>query len=104
MVTPLASFVVLEPGRPVRLRARSARMETRDIRDPATERLKSADALVLDVYEVDGQPRETTLSLLSFKAQSALAPLINSGEAFRRELEITRRPRGFATEYEIRAL
>lgn len=104
MVSPVPSYLVLEPGRPVKVRVKDWRQEDRTITDPATKQPKSVNILVLSVSEVDGQPRETTLSFTSFKAQQLLAPLLNSGLVRSRVLEVVRRPAGYATEYEFRLL
>ena len=103
-IQPHPSFLVLEPNVPVRVKAKAARMETREITDPKTRQVKPLDMLVLDITEVNGVPEQTVLSFTSFKAQQALAPLVNSSELFRKVLEVTRRPRGYATEYELRLL
>mgnify|MGYP001567325345 CR=1 FL=1 len=102
--TPQANYIILEPNTPVRLRVKAARQEDRPITDPVSRQPKIINVLVLDVTELNGQPLAKELSFTSFKAQQALAPLLNSGEAFRRILEVTYRPKGFATEYEFRVL
>ena len=104
MIQPTPSFLVLEPNRPAELRVKAARLEDREITDSVKRQKKTLSILVLDVTEVNGKPMETSLSFTSFKAQQALAPLINSGELFRKRLWITMRGVGWSTEYEIRLL
>lgn len=103
-VQPEASFVLFPPDTPVRLRISGARMEDRVRVDPVTRKEGEVRALILDVTEVNGEVRRTTASFLSIKAQETLATYINSGEIFRRTVEITRRRSGYATTYEIRLL
>lgn len=103
-IQPEATFVTFPPDTPVRLRITGARMEDRVRVDPLSGKEGEVRALVLDVSEVNGEARKTTASLLSLKAQENLAAAINSGEAFRRVVEITRRRSGYATTYEIRLL
>ncbi len=102
--TPQASYIVLEPNVPARLRVKAARQEDRPIRDPDTNAAKIINVLVLDVTEINGQTVAKELSFTSFNAQQELAPLINSGEIFRKVLEITYRPGGRLTRYELRLL
>lgn len=104
VVTPQPSYVTFPPNKSVRLRVRRAYQEDREITDPKTRVRKTVNALVLEVTEVDGVARETLASFVSFKAQQALAPHINSGELFRHVVEITYRAAGYASEYEVRLL
>ena len=103
-ITPQPSFLVLLPNVPVTLRVRAARLEDRPVTDPKTRRAKVLSVLVLEVDQVNGADRQTTLSFTSFKAQQTIAPLANSGELFRRQVQVTYRPKGafgFGTEYEV---
>ena len=102
--TPQASYIVLEPNVPARVKVAKARLEDRPIRDPDTNQSKVVSVLVLDVTELNGQPLQKELSFTSFKAQQALSPLINSGELMRKTLEVTYRPAGRLTNYEFRLL
>jgi len=94
------TFVVLEPEVPVMVRVRAARTEDREIRDPRTRAIKVVTVLVLELSEVNGELRQTELSLTSRNAQDQLQPWISSGELMRRRLQITLRGHGYATEYE----
>lgn len=98
------TFLALEPDTPVTVRVTSARLEDRETRDPATGIVSLKQALALEITEVNGQPLATSLSFLSAKAINALRPHIDSGEITRRRLQVTRRGRGYATEYEFRLL
>ena len=103
-ITPQPSFLVLEPNKPVTLKVRAARLEDRVVTDPRTRQGKVLSVLVLDVTQVNGVERETSLSFTSFKAQQTIAPLANSGELFRRQVQVTYRPKGafgYGTEYEV---
>ena len=102
--TPQASYIVLEPNVPARVRVKAARQEDRPIRDPDTGAAKVINVLILDVTELNGQAIQKELSFTSFHAQEDLAPLINSGEVFRKVLEVTYRPGGRLTRYEFRLL
>ena len=102
--TPQANYIILETNVPTRVRVKGARQQDRPIRDPDTGKGKVVNVLVLDVTELNGQPMEKELSFTSFKAQQSLSPLINSGELFRKILEVTYRAKGYATEYEFRLL
>jgi len=104
VITPQPSYVVFPPNKPVRLRVRRAYQEDRPILDGRTRQPKVVNTLVLEVTEVDGVARETQASFIAFKAQQTLAPIINSGEIFRRVVEITYRPAGYQTEYEVHLL
>ena len=104
MVTPIPSFVVLKPNIPVRLRVSGSRQVEQTIIDPETQRAKPLSVYILEVTEVDGQPRQTTLSVTSYNLQQVLTPFINSGELFRRVLQLTRRGSGRGTHYEFQLL
>lgn len=102
--TPQSSYIVLEPNVPARVRVKAARQEDRPVRDPDTGQAKVLNVLVLDVTELNGQAIQKELSFTSFNAQQDLAPLINSGELFRKVLEVTYRPGGRLSRYELRVL
>ena len=104
MVTPIPSFLVLKPNVPVRLRVRGVRQEEQLITDPETQQTKPLSVFLLDVTEVDGQPRVTTFSITSYNLQQALTPYIQSGELFRRILQVTKRGAGRGTKYEFQLL
>ncbi len=102
--TPQASYIVLEPNKPTRVKVKAAKQEDRPISDPDTREAKILNVLVLAITEVNGQAVQKELSFTSFNAQQELAPLINSGELFRKTLEVTYRPGGRLTRYEFRLL
>ena len=104
MVMPAKNFVELKPETPKQMRVDSWYWETRAITDPATLRVAPKDVMVFHVTHEDGKPVDKTFSALAYKLQEQLAPLIESGHIFARLVEITWRPRGYATDYTVRLI
>ena len=101
MVMPQASYIVLEPEKPKRLRFDHWAKETRKIIDPKSRMQKDVQVMVFHVTEEDGQAVDTIFSALAFKLQQTLAPLIDSGQLFTREITLTYHPRDYSTEYTV---
>ena len=104
MTTPTPSYVTFPPGTPVRLRIRQWRVEPRELKDPSTGQVKTIDVLVLEVTHVNDEERSTQATFTAFKAIQTITPLLTSGLALRRPVEIVRRGSGYLTEYEVRVL
>lgn len=102
MVIPIAPYVELQREKPKRMLFDRWWWEDREITDPKTKRLKPARVMVFHVTQEDGQKVDKTWSVLGYKLQQSLAPLIESGQAFTRMVEITWYPRDYATEYGLR--
>ena len=100
----LGNYVVLEPGKPKRLRLTNPRIEERIIRDPKTGRIKTVRALVFDCIEEDGRPVSKQFSTLSEKLATVLWSLWEQGVLKDHVVEIVWHPMDFATEYEVRVL
>ncbi len=104
MTEAAASFVKLHPGVPVKFRSDRWWWDEREIVDPFDQRRKKVKIMVFHITEIDGNVADTTFSALSFKLQSTLAPMIDSGALFYRQWRITHNPRGYATEYGVELL
>jgi len=100
----LNNYVTLPPNTPVRMRLKNPRIEERQIRDPKTGLTKTVRALVFDVYELNGTPGHWIFSTLSEKLATQLMALWERGILQEHAVEITRIPRDFATEYEVRVI
>jgi hypothetical protein len=101
MVMPAKNFVELKPEIPKRIVLTSWRWDRRAIIDPQTGKVSHKDVMVFDCIQEDGQPVEKTFSALAYKLQEQLAPHIESGQLFHRVVEITWRPQGYATDYQV---
>lgn len=101
MVTPQPSYVQLEPEKTKRLKFDKWWFEDRQITDPKSRQGKTVKAMVFHVTEVDGQPADTVFSVISYKLQQTLAPLIDTGQLFTRRIDITHYPRDYSTEYSV---
>jgi hypothetical protein len=98
---PEPNYVQLEPEKTKRLRFDQWWWEDRQITDPRTRRPKTVKVMVLHATEEDGNPVDKPLSVLSFRLQQTLAPLIETGAIFTRTVSITWYPRDYATEYSV---
>ena len=97
----LENFVRLVPNQPKRLKLRNPRIEERQIHDPKTRQLKTVRALVFDCFEEDGVPTFKQFSTLSEKLATILLTLCERRARDYIYVEITWRPRDYATEYEV---
>jgi hypothetical protein len=98
---PQPNYVKLEPEKTKRLKFDKWWWDDRQITDPKSRVQKTVKAMVFHVTEEDGQPADTTFSVLSYKLQQTLAPLIDTGVVFTRRVNITWYPRDYSTEYGI---
>jgi len=101
MVTPEPNYVQLEPEKTKRLRFDKWWWDDRTITDPKTRQAKPVRVMVLHTIEEDGNKIDKPFSVLSYKLQQTLAPLIDTGALFTRLVSITWSPRGHATEYSV---
>jgi hypothetical protein len=101
MVTPQPNYVQLEPEKTKRLRFDGWNWDDREITDPKTRQVKQVKVMVLHATEEDGNKIDKPFSVLSYKLQQTLAPLIDTGALFTRLVSITWYPRGHATEYSV---
>jgi len=101
MVMPEPNFVKLVPEKTKRLKFDKWWKEQRQIIDPKSKMSKTVTAWVFHVTEEDGQPVDTVFSVLAYKLQQTLAPLIDTGAIFTRRVDITWYPRDYATEYGV---
>lgn len=104
MVMPIAQYVVLEKEKPKRMLFNRWWWEDRQITDPKSKRLKTARVMVFHVTQEDGERVDKTFSVLAYKLQQSLAPLIETGQIFTRLVELTWYPRDYATEYALRLI
>ena len=101
MVMPKPNFVKLEPEKTKSLRFDKWWWEDRKVTDPKSKILKTNTVMVFHVTEEDGQPVDTVFSVMGWKLQQTLAPLIETGAIFTRRVDITWYPRDYATEYGV---
>ncbi len=101
MVTPQPNYVKLEPGITKRLRFDKWWWDDRTITDPKTRQPKPVKVMVLHTTEEDGKIVDLPFSVLSYKLQQTLAPLIDTGALFTRLVSITWYPQDHATEYAV---
>lgn len=95
-------ILTLEEGRPVTVKVKEAYFQAREIREPDTKRIKVVETLQLVLTHVNGVPGNWILGLTAKKAHETLRPMIDSGSILKNLLVITKRGRGFFTEYEVR--
>lgn len=100
----LENFVKLENNveKVIRVKAGTFRIEPREITDPKTERTKTINAAVMDVWEEDGAPVTKTFSTLSEKLASALSAAHQNGTLYQYRVGIKQTGSGFAREYQLR--
>ena len=98
------AYVELKAETPKRLVIDRWNKEDRLVTDPATKQQVKKPAWVFHVVQEDGQVVDKTFSTLSKKLKDTLSPLIDNGQLFSRMVEIVWRPRGYATEYEVRVV
>jgi len=101
MVMPKPGFIKLEPETTKRLRFDKWWREDRTIIDPKSRQPKTVEVMVFHAIEEDGKPVDLPFSVLSYKLQQTLAPLINTGALFTRVVSITWYPRDYAAEYAV---
>lgn len=101
MVTPEPSYVKLEPDKTKILRFDKWYWEDRQITDPKTRQPKPVKVMVLHAIEEDGNKIDKPYSVLSYKLQQTLAPLIDTGALFTRPVSITWHPRDYSTDYTV---
>ena len=101
MVTPQPNYVKLDPEKTKKLRFDKWWWEDRQITDPKSRQPKTVRVMVFHVTQEDGQPVDTIFSVLAYKLQQILAPLIDTGQMFTREIQITWYPRDYQTEYSV---
>ena len=101
MVTPEPSYIKLEPEKTKRLKLDKWYWEDREITDPKSKLKKPIKCMVFHVTEEDGKPVDKTFSVIAYKLQLTLAPLIETGVIFTRRVDITWYPRDYATEYGV---
>lgn len=104
MVMPIAPYIVLEKEKPKRMLFNRWWWEDRQITDPKSKLLKTARIMVFHVTQEDGERVDKTFSVLAYKLQLSLAPLIETGQIFTRLVEITWYPQDYATEYALRLI
>jgi len=97
----LRNFVELQEGVPAVMHFRDHWIERRNIVDPATRKEKGANVLVFEVDRLGGQEVSAQFSTLSEKLASTLAPLLEAKRYLNMTVIITKRGRGYATEYEL---
>lgn len=100
----LPNYVVLPPNTPKTLKLTRPRIEERIITDPKTKLPKTVNALVFDCLEEDGVPVHKIFSTLSDKLATQLMAIWNARRRDYIVVRITRRPRDYATEYEVEIL
>ncbi len=98
----LGNFVQLSNDIPKRLHFTAWKIVEREITDPHTKSPKKAKVLQLDVSREDGIQVSKTYSVLSEKHAQQLAPYLENQSFLRFDFIITRRGRGFLTEYTVR--
>ena len=101
MVMPEPNYVELEPEKTKKLKFDRWWWEDRTIADPRTRQPKTVKVMVLHATEEDGSPVDKPFSALSYKLQQTLAPLIDTGTLFTRQVSITWHPRDYASEYSV---
>ena len=101
MVMPEPGFIKLEPETAKRLKFDKWWWEDRTIIDPKSRQPKTVKVMVFHTTEEDGKPVDKPFSVLSYKLQQTLAPLIDTGALFTRVVSITWYPRDYAAEYAV---
>ena len=97
----LRNYVTLEEGKAAVMHFRDHYLEDRNIVDPSTRREKGARALVFEVDRLGGESVSAQFSTLSEKLAQTLEPYLEEKTYINYTFIITRRGRGYATEYEV---
>lgn len=88
-------FVSFEVNVPKTLKVTQAKRDFKLITDPDTKQQKQIPALVLAVCSEDGKGCDKPLFIIQKRLIAQLAPLVESGELFKRPVRITKLGAGF---------
>jgi len=95
------NHVVLQNDVPKKLRLREPKIIEKEIRDPATGRVKRVSGVEFLVTVEDGRPVSKTYTALSHKHAVQLKELWDAGLLESNDVIITRHGTGYLTEYAI---
>lgn len=99
----LANYIKLEDGQTEVLHFKGHELQERLIRDPLTSTEKTVRVLVMFVDQRGGAAVDTIFSIVSDKLATQFGPFLERERYKNYLFAITRRGKGFTTDWEIQA-
>jgi len=100
----LQNFIVLQNDTPAVIHAVDHAFVDKDIMDPLTRKPKTVTTLEFQVDSLNGEPVNTSWSVISEKLASMLEPFLEDRRYRNFNFIVTKRGSGFMTDFEFRAV